>query len=684
MTIVKPSSGATSVVAYASAAAGFLQEIAKSATNVPFLGVVAGVSILILDTVESVRRNKDKCMHMVERIYEILRGLINLCGDAESLLSPAMLQAIADFAETLQLIQSYVSAQMEARTIKRFFKAADNIVQSDQCNAGLDRALVRFKVHTQLTSMKTVQEMEADNEVLHRQVMALIQSTADTYSSANSVWPSQQASADSIAAHADADLPSSSSLFLLFPPRPKLFHGRQDEVDNIVAMLTAQDPPRVAILGSGGIGKTALALSACHHPDVQAKFVHRYFNSCESAFSRADIVSALAAQLDISESAQTLKDVLQQLSSRVEPTLLVLDNLETTWEPSISRAGVEELLTHLADISHVALLVTMRGAERPSKVRWTRPFLPPLEPLSREAAIQTLADIVDDDDDATSSQIHEVLDFTDNMPLAVTLLGAIISFEGYAQTIERWKLENTALLSEGYAKDSNLDKSIAMSLSSPRMTSSPGARDLLSVLCLLPSGISDSDFAMLGLPITDLGRAKATLLRTSLASSEDGRLKALSPIRQYIQRTCPPTPALVQPLLQFLRELVNIWSSFRQLPSGDLVPRLKANVGNFRSLFVYAATMEQTRQELIQTGLALLKFSHFLSDTSSASDDMFRMIPDIIERAGDDDLHGRYLLQRFIRHYDYDIEDAEALSEKAIQHFEKAGNRTGVGVSIPK
>jgi hypothetical protein len=38
-------------------------------------------------------------MQMVERIYDILRALINLCGDAKSLLSPEMLQAIADFAE---------------------------------------------------------------------------------------------------------------------------------------------------------------------------------------------------------------------------------------------------------------------------------------------------------------------------------------------------------------------------------------------------------------------------------------------------------------------------------------------------------------------------------------------------------------------------------------------------------
>jgi hypothetical protein len=38
-------------------------------------------------------------MQLVESIYDILRTLINLCADAEALLSPALLQAIADFAE---------------------------------------------------------------------------------------------------------------------------------------------------------------------------------------------------------------------------------------------------------------------------------------------------------------------------------------------------------------------------------------------------------------------------------------------------------------------------------------------------------------------------------------------------------------------------------------------------------
>lgn len=153
---------------------------------------------------------------------------------------------------------------------------------------------------------------------------------------------------------------SSSSVFSLLPPRPKIFHGRDVEVNDIVTTLK-QDSPRVAILGTGGIGKTALALTAIHHSDIEAIFTHRYFISCESASNSADIVSALAAQLDIADSAQALKAVVRHLSSAAaaERTLLVLDNLETPWEPPTSRGDVEGVLTHLTDIPHLGLLVSL-------------------------------------------------------------------------------------------------------------------------------------------------------------------------------------------------------------------------------------------------------------------------------------------------------------------------------------
>lgn len=77
-------------------------------------------------------------------------------------------------------------------------------------------------------------------------------------------------------------------------------------------------------------------------------------------------------------------------------------------------------------------------------------------------------------------------------------------------------------------------------------------------------------------------------------------------------------------------------------------------------------------------GKTLLQFVHFLSATTSheGGGELAKIIPDIVERAGDDDLHGRYLIRLFING---DVANAEALSEKAIQHFRNAGNRSGEG-----
>ena len=51
----RKSTSYVSAVTYTTAAARFLQDFAKCTNNVPFLGVIAGVTILILETME-VRR----------------------------------------------------------------------------------------------------------------------------------------------------------------------------------------------------------------------------------------------------------------------------------------------------------------------------------------------------------------------------------------------------------------------------------------------------------------------------------------------------------------------------------------------------------------------------------------------------------------------------------------------------
>jgi hypothetical protein len=63
----------------------------------------------------------------------------------------------------------------------------------------------------------------------------------------------------------------------------------------------------------------------------------------------------------------------------------------------------------------------MRGSERPQKVRWSRPFLPPLEPLSVSAALRIFVDITGEEYD--EAVIRQLLEFTGNLPLAIKSVG---------------------------------------------------------------------------------------------------------------------------------------------------------------------------------------------------------------------------------------------------------------------
>jgi hypothetical protein len=148
----------------------------------------------------------------------------------------------------------------------------------------------------------------------------------------------------------------SSNSFSMLPSEPKIFHGRESELKHVIEALM-QDSPRVAILGGGGMGKTSLARAALHHPDVANKFEHRYFVSAESATNSIELAAQIGLHLGLNPGKDVTKPVIQFFSTK-PPCLLILDNLETPWEPIHSHAGVEEFLSLLTDIPHLALLVS--------------------------------------------------------------------------------------------------------------------------------------------------------------------------------------------------------------------------------------------------------------------------------------------------------------------------------------
>ncbi len=265
-----------------------------------------------------------------------------------------------------------------------------------------------------------------------------------------------------------------------------------------------------------------------HHESILERFgSRRFFIPCDSANSADSLITVLASHFrlpaydtDGFSSQAIFKEILSLLSlddgcsssqsiddgySREEQTILVLDNFESPWEAHGSRSEVEELLGRIADIQSLTLIVTLRGLERPRGVAWTKPFLPPLTALDNNSSRQIFVDITDYEfpdspTDGNRDELDDLLDLCDNLPLAVTLMAHLAEVESIPTLLRRWKRESTSMLDrEGDDRWSNLDMSVMLSFSSPRLDSAPDARALLSILALLPDGASEDDLETLHL-----------------------------------------------------------------------------------------------------------------------------------------------------------------------------------------
>jgi Cdc6-like AAA superfamily ATPase len=149
---------------------------------------------------------------------------------------------------------------------------------------------------------------------------------------------------------------SSTSISML-PSEPKIFHGRDIELADILKLFS-QGTPRIAILGAGGMGKTSLARAVLHHTEIITRYEqHRFFIACDSVATRVDLAALIGAHLGLKPGQDLRQPVIQHFSNS-PPSLLILDNFETLWEPAESQKEIEKFLSLLTDINHLALIVS--------------------------------------------------------------------------------------------------------------------------------------------------------------------------------------------------------------------------------------------------------------------------------------------------------------------------------------
>jgi hypothetical protein len=281
----------------------------------------------------------------------------------------------------------------------------------------------------------------------------------------------------------------------------------------------------------------------------------------------------------------------------------------------------------------------MRGTELPAKVKWTRPFLPPLRPISASAALQAFIEVADDihEDD----KVEELLGLTGCMPLAVSLMASVAAHEGCDETLSRWENESTHMLSDGYDKRSSLDISIMLSFTSSRMTL--GAQDLLGILSMLPDGFTDADLLQAELPITAILTCKTTLLRTALAFvDKEKRIQVLAPIREHILHSHPPTNALKLKLRKYFHDLLSLWKHHQGLNAAKIVPQLLRNVSNITSMLHDSLATECP--DVVENYQSILNLNNFSRHTQGTYSPLLLKISEPNYFWRDNPMFGDYLI----------------------------------------
>jgi serine/threonine protein kinase/tetratricopeptide (TPR) repeat protein len=387
------------------------------------------------------------------------------------------------------------------------------------------------------------------------------------------------------------------------PALPRCF-GREQEVRDLAAALCSDPSPPVPVLGPAGAGKTTITLAALHDREVIERFGRRrFFIRCDAATSRDSLIGAIARSV-CPEAVPPLEPKIF-LELEEAPAVLVLDNFETSWE--LDTAAVEELLAELAAIPGLALVVALRGEQRPFGPSWREAIhAGPLDPLSARSAFLAVAGERYQNDPDLDSLLLDL----DGLALAVILLASQAEGEPDLSILrQRWQDQRTALLRRAGAQErlQSLEVSLRLSIDSPRMTEE--SRRLLAILGLLPEGAAREDLMEL---LPQHGRDAASVLRkVGLAFDQGSRLRMLAPVREYVRQHHPPLFEDLERTVDHYLTLARLGEKIGAEGGAEATKRLRPEAGNLESMILLGLE----RSDPAPAILSVLAFAEFIRFT---------------------------------------------------------------------
>ena len=329
--------------------------------------------------------------------------------------------------------------------------------------------------------------------------------------------------------------PSDAVVRQEIPLKPEVFYGRDDFVEDIARLLLQEKTSRVCILGPGGMGKTSVSLAVVESPSIKERFPggNLVWVPCIEATSATLLLEILYIQLQVPEDGDkqvTLDKIISELDGLKQPRLILLDNFETPWNaPGGTQKQVGDILRRLAKLSHVAILVTMRGRYPPcdKAIKWQSKDI---KATDKAACLRIYREI--NPGSENDPDVARLLAALGHMPFAVTLM-AKLGVEGQSSAkdlLDAWLKSGPDIFSEDDLEQS-MNRSVRLSVESALVKRNPNAITLLAILSLLPAGTTKVNLRWWApaLETSMIPSAMATLSQAALLV-ENKRENSASPV----------------------------------------------------------------------------------------------------------------------------------------------------------
>ena len=313
-----------------------------------------------------------------------------------------------------------------------------------------------------------------------------------------------------------------------------MFFGRDATVHDVVQTLLRGD--HVALIGTGGTGKSSVAKAVLNEPLIVSEFDARLFITYDGVAP-----SAMTYQLfldKISRVLNTSKADSNNILSCLEvvSAILVIDNAETLLEASsVDLERILELLDTIGSQRRTRILMTTRNHETvPPNLAFQRI---PVAGLPPDAAIQAFGVIYQIA--PVDKTIERILAALDYHALSINILANTATMNQWspARLDGAWDSSRLRMLETAESKHRNLRVSIEISLECPLLQDTKDSvLRLLRVVAFLPQGVHrEALTAVIG--DRNALYVAESVCRCSLAYWRGEYITALAPIRLYIADT---------------------------------------------------------------------------------------------------------------------------------------------------